>query len=201
MGLSILSLALLACAGAVGATAGRQDGLNGARSHAGAKSTRALVTAANAAGSMRVTTDGHLQIRVLAATQSTGCDGSRVAAAAGLQPPTRMVIDRWSFAPRVVRRGTRFITARIHVVDTCGRSVTGAQIWSTPIPYTQTRTAGGATGADGWVTLRLRTLRGFPANPGRQQIMAMLIRATKPGGSVLAGVSTRRVVRLGVRLP
>jgi len=43
-------------------------------------------------------------------------------------------------------------------------------------------------------------LSGFPANPGRQQILAMLVRATKPGGSVLAGVSTRRALAQRVSL-
>jgi hypothetical protein len=42
--------------------------------------------------------------------------------------------------------------------------------------------------------------RGFPANPGRQQILAVLVRASKPGDSVLTGVSTRRVLRLDVNL-
>jgi hypothetical protein len=181
--------------------AGANSSTYGVRSDDSGKTIRVLVTAANSAGGASVTTDRSAQIEPVASTQGTSCNGSRVIAASGLQPPMRMVIDRWSFTPSLLRRGTQFITARVHVADSCGRSVTGAQIWSTAIPYNQTTTVRGATAADGWATLQLRTLRGFPANPGRQQILAMLIRATKPGGSVLAGVSTRRAVRLDVRLP
>jgi hypothetical protein len=186
------------CANVAGATASSY----GVRSDDSGKTIRALVTAANSAGGTSVTTDRTVQIQPAPIPVPINvCGTSPLVAASVLQPPRRMVIDRWSFAPNVVRRGTRFVTARIHVTDTCGRAVTGAQVWSTAIPYNQTSTAGGSTAANGWVTLRFRILRGFPANPGRQQILAMLIRATKPGGSVLAGVSTRRAVRLAVRLP
>jgi hypothetical protein len=43
-------------------------------------------------------------------------------------------------------------------------------------------------------------LRGFPANPGRQQILALLVHATKPNGNVLTGISAVRTLRLNVNL-
>jgi hypothetical protein len=58
----------------------------------------------------------------------------------------------------------------------------------------------GQTGSDGWATMTFQMQNGFPANPGRQQILAMLVRANKPGDSVNAGVSTRLVVRVNVNL-
>jgi hypothetical protein len=192
------------CSDVQGATASSY----GVRSADSGKTLRARVTAENLAGKSNVTTDRTAQIKPAAGPAPTptppptanGCDQSRQVAASTLQPPTRMLIDRWSFAPNVVTRGTHLFTARFHIADTCGRSVSGAQVWSTAIPYNQTTVVRGTTAGDGWATLRFTLVRGFPANPGRQQILAMLVRATKPGGSVLAGVSTRRTVRLNVSL-
>jgi hypothetical protein len=170
------------------------------------KTLRAEVTAVNAAGKTSVTTDRSDVVQQTSApspapTPSNGCDKSvKTVGAADLNLPVRLLIDQFSFNPGVVRRGTRSFTARIHISDTCGRSVGNAQLWSTAIPYNQTSLARGTTGSDGWATLQFTVKGGFPANPGRQQILAMLVRATKPGGSVLAGVSTRRTVRLNVSL-
>jgi hypothetical protein len=111
-----------------------------------------------------------------------------------------LLIDRFTFSPSLVRPSMQGFSARIHVTDSCGRAVSNAQLWSTAIPYNQTSAARAVTGSDGWATLQFSLRRGFPANPGRQQILAMLVRATKPGGSVLAGVSTRRTLRLNVRV-
>jgi hypothetical protein len=181
----------------------------GVRSADSGKTIRVRVTAENLAGKTTVTTDRSSQIKAAAnpsptppPTTTNGCSGSssQLVVASSLLPPTRMLIDRWSFEPNVVHRDTRFFTARVHVADTCGHSVGGAQVWSTAIPYNQTSTLHGTTTPDGWATLRFSIQRGFPANPSRQQILAMLVRATKPGGSVLAGVSTRRTVRLNVNL-
>jgi hypothetical protein len=178
----------------------------GVRSADNGKTLRVLVTAVNASGKSNVTTDRSASVEPAGGTPlpqpqpSNGCDGSKVAAAGSLQPPVRLLIDRFTFSPGLVRPSMRGFTARIHVTDSCGRAISNAQLWSTAIPYKQTSTAKGVTGSDGWATLQFNLLRGFPANPGRQQILAMLVRATKPGGSILAGVSTRRTLRLNVRV-
>ncbi len=114
--------------------------------------------------------------------------------------PVRLLIDKWSFNPAVINRSTPGFTARIHIADTCNRSVVGAQVWATAIPYNQVSVVQGTTGGDGYANLNFTVQQGFPANPGRQQIMAMLVRATIPSGSVLAGVSTRRVLNLSVNV-
>jgi len=119
---------------------------------------------------------------------------------ADLNLPFRLMIDKWQFTPNIVTKGTQTITARVHVADTCGRSVANAQLWSTAVPYNQINVVHSQSGSDGWATLTFQVQKGFPANPGRQQIMAMLVRTWKSGESSLAGVSTSRVVRLNVNL-
>jgi hypothetical protein len=160
---------------------------------------RAGVTAANGAGQTTVDTDRSGTVQPAAGVVFKCPSGTSVAAS-DLQAPVRLQIDRFQFAPVVVTRGTQTVTARYHVADTCGRSVVGAELWSTAIPYNQVSTQRGTTGGDGWGTLTFSVSGGFPAAPKRQEILAFLVRATKPGGSVLAGVSARRVVRENVDL-
>jgi hypothetical protein len=121
--------------------------------------------------------------------------------AGSLRPPARLLIDRWTFEPRVVTPETQTIVARFHVIEvnqSCG--VAGARIWATAIPYNQISVEQTTTGADGWATVTFSIGSAFPANPRNQQILAILVRATQPGGSTLAGVSTRRVLAEHVRL-
>jgi hypothetical protein len=156
---------------------------------------RAEVTALNGAGKTTVNTDRSDSIQAAAGTVFS-CPSGTTVQASQLQPPIRLQIDRFQFTPSVVTRSTPSITARYHIADTCGRSVVGAQLWSTAIPYNQVTTQRGTTADDGWGTLTFAVSRGgFPAAPGRQEIMAFLVRATKPGGSILAGISARRIVR------
>ena len=55
-------------------------------------------------------------------------------------------------------------------------------------------------GAIRWATLRMDRLRGFPANPGHQQLLVMMTRARKPGENPLGGVSTRQARLVPVNL-
>ena len=107
-------------------------------------------------------------------------------------------MNKWQFSPSVVNRATRTIVARIRITDTCNHTVSGVRVWATAIPYNQVSVEQATTGGDGYATLTFRMQSGFPANPGRQQIMAMLVRAVDPSGSALAGKSTRRVLELPV---
>jgi hypothetical protein len=191
------------CANVVGATAATY----GVRSADKGRTMRAEVTAKNAAGETTVNTDRSAVIKAAATAPPPPPSpvgkcvaGATTVAVTDVNLPQRLLIDKFTFNPSVVTRFTQTLTGRIHISDTCGRSVSGAQLWGTAIPYNQTNVAQGATGTDGWGTLNFQMLFGFPANPGRQQILAMLLRATKPKDSILAGVSTRLVARVNVNL-
>ncbi|HKI93257.1 MAG TPA: hypothetical protein VJ986_13225 [Gaiellaceae bacterium] len=168
---------------------------------------RAVVTAKNKWGKRRSNSNLTPVVKASEATTTTTPaptpppqkGGS--CAATSLTPPARMLIDRWSFSPPVVTKATRAFTARIHVSEvTSGCSVSGAQIWTTAIPYNQVGVVQTITGGDGWAKATFTITGGFPANPGRQQILVILVRATRPGGNPLAGVSTVRVLSEKVSL-
>jgi hypothetical protein len=166
---------------------------------------RAEVTAHSPAGNTTVNTD-----RSSVVTQGSGgnqppptttkCTSGATVAATDVALPQRLLIDKWQFNPGTVTKGMQSFTARIHIGDTCGRSVSGARVWSTAIPYNQTNVAQVTSGSDGWASVTFNVQKGFPANPGRQQILALLVRAMKAGDNPLAGVSTNRVLRVNVNL-
>jgi hypothetical protein len=70
--------------------------------------------------------------------------------------------------------------------------VQGATVFATAIPYNQFAVGQGTTAANGTVTLTEQRRSGFPASP-HQRLLAVFVRASKPGDPPLAGVSSRRV--------
>jgi hypothetical protein len=117
-----------------------------------------------------------------------------------MTPPARLLVDALRSDPRIVTRSTAALVVRFHVTSTCGGSVQGALVYATATPYNQFAIPPETpTGADGWATLVFRRLRGFPVS-NRQQLIAIFVRARKPGESVLGGISTRRLIAIPVRL-
>jgi hypothetical protein len=111
--------------------------------------------------------------------------------------PNRLIIDRLQFVPLILRSRSAF-TARFHVTDSQNHPVQGALVFVVGIPFGYTTTpAEQATGADGWVTFVIRPTFRMPSTARNQPFF---VRARKPTDRLIAGVSTRRLVNLSVRL-
>ena len=100
------------------------------------------------------------------------------------------------FSPTpVTSRG--LITARFHVSDTRGFSISGALVYVLGLPYGWVYGAPEtATDSTGWATIQIRPTRNMPLRRGD---LVMFVRARKPGDNLLAGVSTRRLVQEPIR--
>ena len=186
------------CAGISGATARlydvvQQDVGNTLRVH---------VTAKNSDGSA---SDTSAPTAVVVAAQApppaTGCpSGSGGVNVSQLSSPARLLIDGIQSNPATLNRSPGDVTVRIHVSACSGRDVAGAQVYITAVPFNQfSIPAETATGTDGWVSEIMHQNAGYPA-ARRQQLLALFVRARKPGENVLGGISTRRLVSLPVNL-
>jgi hypothetical protein len=174
---------------------------------------RAVVTATNSDGSTPATTVPTAVVKASSGgTTSTtttttptpngcpsGAQGSTVAVA-DVSSPARLLITQFQADPSPVPGNFQSLTLKVRVGNTCGQIVSGALVYATAVPFNQVNIpAEGTTGSDGWVSLTFNRLRGFPAAT-KQQLMVMFIRARKPGESLLAGISTRRLVSFKVNL-
>ena len=113
--------------------------------------------------------------------------------------PARLQITE--FTPSgVIGAGMQSFSVRFLVTDTCGHPVRGASVYATAVPYNQvTIPPEQTTDANGYTTMIFDRLTGFPASKN-QELMALFVRATKPGDPLLAGISTRRLISLPVNL-
>jgi hypothetical protein len=120
--------------------------------------------------------------------------------AASISPPARLSVDTLQSSPQVVTAGTGTLIVRFHVTSTCGGPVQGAIVYATATPYNQFAIPSEQrTDANGWAEMRFQRMSGFPVS-GKQQLVAMFVRARKPGGNLLGGISTRRLVSIRVNL-
>jgi hypothetical protein len=119
-------------------------------------------------------------------------------AIASVALPNRLVVDRVRFVPSRIGSRSTPLRLRVHVAETVGgRSVAGALVRGLGVPFD--RLSGRpevVTGADGWATITFRVLPTFELRRGN--LVVVQVRARKPGGSVLAGVSTRRLISVRV---
>ena len=162
---------------------------------------RVRVTARNADGSASATSVPTAVIREATPPPATGgCARSGTIPVAELKAPERLLIDRQEATPSVIGGSTDAIQVRFRVSACNGKPVSGALVYVTAVPYRQfTVPQEQATGDDGWAALRLNRLEGFPA-AAKQQLLVMFVRAREPGGNLLGGISTRRLISFRVDL-
>jgi hypothetical protein len=168
---------------------------------------RVRVTAKNSDGSSQATSVPTAVIHRKPATTTTtpasvnGCPtGSGPIDIAQLTPPASLLVDGQQVNPSVIGRNPGDITVRFHVSACGGRSVSGALVYATAIPFNQFSIPSETpTGSDGWATMTMHQQGAYPASP-RQQLLAVFVRARKAGESLLGGVSTRRLVSFPVNL-
>ena len=168
---------------------------------------RFKVEATNAAGSnFASSVPSAVVIKAAAAAPApapapSGCPaGSGTIQIGDLKSPARLSLDGQQADPAVVHRGTREVGLRYHVSACGGRSVQGALVYVTAVPFAQfTIPTEQPTAQDGWASLDLARLAGFPVSP-HQQLIALFARARKSGESLLAGISGRRLFSVRVNL-
>ncbi len=112
--------------------------------------------------------------------------------------PDRLLVDRIQFTPSRITGRSQPLVARFHVVEAAGgRPVSGAVVYAVGVPFDRLSAAPEAvTDGNGWATITFRVLPTFELRRGN--LVVMFVRARKPGGSVLGGVSTRRLVSVRV---
>ena len=119
---------------------------------------------------------------------------------ANIGSPARLLIDPQQTSPSVVNRGTNQLIVRYHVSACEGRSVQGALVYATAVPFNQlTIPSERQTDGSGWAELDFRMLAGFPVS-SKQQLIAIFARARKSGENILGGISTRRLFSVRVKL-
>lgn len=186
------------CAGISGATARLYD----LRGQDVGHTLRVRVTAHNSAGS--ASDDSAATAVVIPATAPpppTGCPtGTGTINVAQLNAPARLNIDSWNATPNVLGRQVGTLTIKVHISACGGRAVQGALVYAAAVPFNQFTVSEVQTGADGWATITSQQQNGYPANPGRQTLLAVFLRARKAGDAQGQGVFTARLVSFPVRL-
>ncbi len=161
---------------------------------------RVIVTAQNADGRRNATSVPTAVIREAAAPPTANPCDKNPPVASELKPPERLLVAGQQVSPSVVGGSTQTIVARFRITACDGKAVQGALVYVTAVPYNMFSVPPEATtGADGWAELRMNRERGFPASQ-KQQLLVMFVRARGPGGNLLGGISTRRLVSFPVDL-
>jgi hypothetical protein len=171
---------------------------------------RVNVIAGNRDGSDKAQSDQTAKIAAATTTTTTttpapsnnGCPSqtSGVVPVTALSGAASLLISSFQTSPGTILGSTKTFTIRVRIGSTCGPFVSGAIVYVTAVPYNQfTIPAEANTDSNGYVTLTLDRLSGFPAS-SRQTSLVFFIRARKDGEDILAGISNRRLVSVPVNL-
>lgn len=153
---------------------------------------RVKVNATNSHGSTLATTQ---ETPLIAPLGGTGGSGKAIAVSQ-VSLPNLLTIDNLRFTPNPLRSHDAFV-ARFHVSDTRGFSIQGAQVYAIGLPYSWLRAAPEATtDSTGWASITMQPTLSMPIKRGGA--LVLFVRARKPGDNLLAGVSTRRLVQVGI---
>ena len=135
---------------------------------------------------------------VPAPAAATGCPaGTGIVQAAELSLPARLLLDGQQTSPSVVVRGGGQLVVRYHVTACGGRSVAGAMVYATAVPFSQFSVpAEQATNSDGWAEVTFSTLAGFPVSP-HQGARDLRAGAEGRGGSPRRRVHPPALLRAG----
>lgn len=165
---------------------------------------RSVVTATNSGGSRTGTSVPTAVVTAAvpaAPTPAAGCPaGSGSVQVAQVSAPARLQIASFSVSPDPVGGSAQTINVSVHVTDTCGQAVQGALVDVQAVPFNQFNSPSElTTDSGGNAQVTMQRLAGFPA-ARHQELLALFIRARKPGENLLAGISTRRLVSVTVNL-
>ncbi|MEZ5100773.1 MAG: hypothetical protein R3C15_13440 [Thermoleophilia bacterium] len=106
----------------------------------------------------------------------------------------RLVVRGVDFEPNVIRSRSPF-TLRLRVFDTRGYAVRDALVFALGVPYSRVAAIPEArTGDDGRITFTIQPTARFPLIRGGA--MTFFVRARDPQDTLLAGVSTRRLIQV-----
>jgi hypothetical protein len=109
--------------------------------------------------------------------------------------PERLIISAVRFVPVRLHTRAAFI-GRFRISDTRGYVIRGALVYAIGLPYGWVRPAPEVvTGTDGWATIQFIPTQAMPLH---RAALVFFVRARKPGENPLAGVSTRRLVQVGI---
>jgi hypothetical protein len=155
---------------------------------------RVFVSATNPGGSASATSDPTDVVRPL-----TPRPGRMVIGIEDVSLPQRLIIDRVTFSPSPLRSLTP-VTARFRISDTRGFRISGSLVQVISVPFGLIRsTAEVETDEQGWATFTLVPTKKLQLRNGGS--LVLFVRARKLGENPLAGVSTRRLVRLKLGAP
>lgn len=109
--------------------------------------------------------------------------------------PERLIVDRIQYSPSRITEVGQTFTARFHVSTTRGACVRGALVYAVGVPFNRiSRGQEVTTDNDGFAQVEFRVLETL--NFRTTSLIVIFVRARKPGDSLLAGVSTRRLVSI-----